>query len=105
MIDVFLCSNWVMMNRETRRLSKIPDEVRQEVLPFYLDRSIIAAAAAGGRKIEKLTDSTAEHIRSGLAVRRSRPEHLSSRLVGPLSTEKLVPPFSPGGVTWTSTST
>lgn len=62
-------SNWVMMNRETRRLSKIPDEVRQEVLPFYLDRSIIAAAAAGGRKIEKLTDSTAEHIRSGLAPR------------------------------------
>jgi fatty acyl-ACP thioesterase B len=63
-------SNWVMMNRETRRLSKIPEEVRQEVLPFYLDRSIIAADAdAGGRKIEKLTDSTAEHIRSGLAPR------------------------------------
>ena len=63
-------SNWVMMNRETRRLSKIPEEVRQEVLPFYLDRSIIAADAdAGGRKIEKLTDSTAQHIRSGLAVR------------------------------------
>ncbi|XP_066393837.1 palmitoyl-acyl carrier protein thioesterase, chloroplastic-like [Miscanthus floridulus] len=63
-------SNWVMMNRETRRLSKIPDEVRQEVLPFYLDRSIITAHATGGdRKIEKLTDSTAEHIRSGLAPR------------------------------------
>lgn len=63
-------SNWVMMNRETRRLSKIPDEVRQEVLPFYLDRSIIAADATGsGRKIEKLTDLTAEHIRSGLAPR------------------------------------
>jgi fatty acyl-ACP thioesterase B len=62
-----------MMNRETRRLSKIPEEVRQEVLPFYLDRSIIAAddaeAGGGGRKIEKLTDSTAENIRSGLAVR------------------------------------
>jgi len=61
-----------MMNRETRRLSKIPEEVRQEVLPFYLDRSIIITAAdadAGGRKIEKLTDSTAQHIRSGLAVR------------------------------------
>ncbi|KAJ1288275.1 hypothetical protein BS78_02G078300 [Paspalum vaginatum] len=67
-------SNWVMMNRETRRLSKIPEEVRQEVLPFYLDRSIIIAAdadatAGGARKIEKLTDSTAEHIRSGLAPR------------------------------------
>ncbi|WVZ62758.1 hypothetical protein U9M48_012464 [Paspalum notatum var. saurae] len=67
-------SNWVMMNRETRRLSKIPEEVRQEVLPFYLDRSIIIAADAdattgGARKIEKLTDSTAEHIRSGLAPR------------------------------------
>ncbi|CAL5079832.1 unnamed protein product [Urochloa decumbens] len=63
-------SNWVMMNRETRRLSKIPEEVRQEVLPFYLDRSIITVdAEAGGCKIEKLTDSTAEHIRSGLAPR------------------------------------
>nr|CAB3452640.1 unnamed protein product [Digitaria exilis] len=64
-------SNWVMMNRETRKLSKIPEEVRQEVLPFYLDRSIIAADASGGggSKIEKLTDSTAEHIRSGLAPR------------------------------------
>ena len=63
-----------MMNRETRRLSKIPDEVRQEVLPFYLDRSIITAHATGGdRKIEKLTDSTAEHIRSGLAVRTTTP--------------------------------
>ncbi|KAF8655120.1 hypothetical protein HU200_061255 [Digitaria exilis] len=57
--------------RETRKLSKIPEEVRQEVLPFYLDRSIIAADASGGggSKIEKLTDSTAEHIRSGLAPR------------------------------------
>ncbi|OEL28556.1 Palmitoyl-acyl carrier protein thioesterase, chloroplastic [Dichanthelium oligosanthes] len=67
-------SNWVMMNRETRRLSKIPEEVRQEVLPFYLDRSIIAANAnGGGRKIEKLTDSTAGHVRSGLAVRTTPP--------------------------------
>ena len=74
-----------MMNRETRRLSKIPDEVRQEVLPFYLDRSIITAHATGGdRKIEKLTDSTAEHIRSGLAVR--------TRI--PLSLHMLVQSFS-----------
>ncbi|CAN6203638.1 unnamed protein product [Urochloa humidicola] len=63
-------SNWVMMNRETRRLSKMPEEVREEVFPFYLDRSIIAIDTdGGGRKIEKLTDSTAEHIRSGLAPR------------------------------------
>ncbi|TVT97621.1 hypothetical protein EJB05_29921 [Eragrostis curvula] len=62
-------SNWVMMNRETRRLSKMPDEVRQEVLPFYLERSIITADANKSSKIEKLTDATAEHIRSGLAPR------------------------------------
>ncbi|CAL5075958.1 unnamed protein product [Urochloa decumbens] len=63
-------SNWVMMNRETRRLSKIPEQVKEEVFPFYLDRSIIATDTdGGGRKIEKLTDSTAEHIRSGLAPR------------------------------------
>ncbi|XP_047064952.1 palmitoyl-acyl carrier protein thioesterase, chloroplastic-like [Lolium rigidum] len=65
-------SNWVMMNRETRKLSKIPEEVREEVLPFYLDRNIIAGDnhnPSPNRRIEKLTDATAESVRSGLEPR------------------------------------
>ncbi|KAM0898943.1 hypothetical protein ACQ4PT_021597 [Festuca glaucescens] len=65
-------SNWVMMNRETRNLSKIPEEVREEVLPFYLDRNIIAGDNPNpnpNRRIEKLTDATAESVRSGLEPR------------------------------------
>lgn len=58
------------MNRETRRLSKIPDEVKNEVQPFYLDRNAIAMENTDRDKIEKLTDETAEKIRTGLAVSR-----------------------------------
>ena len=62
------CSQWVIMNRETRRLCKIPEQVREEVQPFYLDRLAIAAVQNHIEKIEKLTDETAGIIRSGLAV-------------------------------------
>lgn len=56
------------MNRETRRLSKIPDEVKNEVQPFYLNRAAIATENTDSEKIEKLTDETADRIRTGLAV-------------------------------------
>lgn len=62
------CSTWVIMNRETRKLCKIPEEVRQEVLPFYLNKSSISIEQTDSEKIHKLTDDTAERIRSGLAV-------------------------------------
>ncbi|KAK6148058.1 hypothetical protein DH2020_018970 [Rehmannia glutinosa] len=62
-------STWVTMNRETRRLSKIPDEVKNEVQPFYLNRAAIATENADSQKIEKLTDETAQRIRTGLAPR------------------------------------
>ncbi|XP_057480250.1 palmitoyl-acyl carrier protein thioesterase, chloroplastic-like [Actinidia eriantha] len=62
-------STWVIMNRETRRLSKIPDEVRKEVQPFYLDRVAIPTADLDCEKINKLSDETAHRIRSGLAPR------------------------------------
>ncbi|KAI8544008.1 hypothetical protein RHMOL_Rhmol08G0261800 [Rhododendron molle] len=62
-------STWVIMNRETRRLSKIPDEVKKEVQPFYLDRMSIPTVDSDGEKIDKLTDETADRIRSGLAPR------------------------------------
>ncbi|KAL6182651.1 hypothetical protein ACLB2K_044066 [Fragaria x ananassa] len=62
-------STWVIMNRETRRLSKIPDQVRQEVEPFYLNRAAIATEKIDKEKIDKLTDGTTGRIRSGLAPR------------------------------------
>ncbi|KAL5543863.1 hypothetical protein UlMin_007647 [Ulmus minor] len=62
-------STWVIMNRQTRRLSKIPEEVREEVLPFYLDRVAIATEKNDSEKISKLTDETAERVRTGLAPR------------------------------------
>ncbi|KAL8478515.1 hypothetical protein ACS0TY_030417 [Phlomoides rotata] len=62
-------STWVTMNRETRRLSKIPDEVRNELVPFYINRAAIATENIDREPIEKLTDETADNIRKGLAPR------------------------------------
>ncbi|KAL6319237.1 hypothetical protein AAG906_013911 [Vitis piasezkii] len=50
---------WVIMNSETRRLCKIPEQVREEIQPFYLNRLAMAAAQNHNEKIEKLTDETA----------------------------------------------
>lgn len=62
-------STWVIMNHETRRLTKIPEQVRQEVIPFYLNRLAIAEEKNDVQKIDKLTDENAERIRSGLEPR------------------------------------
>ncbi|CDP20806.1 unnamed protein product [Coffea canephora] len=60
-------SLWVMMNKETRRLSKIPDEVRAEIEGYYLDSPPIVDE--DGRKLPKLDDKTAKYIRTGLTPR------------------------------------
>ena len=62
------CSTWVIMNKETRRLSKIPEQVRHELAPLYLHRAAIVTKKNDTEKIEKLTDETAERIQSGFAV-------------------------------------
>ncbi|CAA6659970.1 unnamed protein product [Spirodela intermedia] len=63
-------STWVIMNRETRRLSKIPEPVREEVMPFYLGRTIIHdCSGPDAARIHKLDDETAQSIKSGLAPR------------------------------------
>ncbi|CAI0446510.1 unnamed protein product [Linum tenue] len=62
-------STWVIMNRETRRLSKIPDQVREELVPYYINRVAIAAEDNDLDKIDKLSDDTAERIRPDLAPR------------------------------------
>ncbi|XP_078433857.1 palmitoyl-acyl carrier protein thioesterase, chloroplastic-like [Wolffia australiana] len=61
-------STWVIMNRETRHLAKLPEPVREEVSPFYLRRAAIPGGGDAAR-IEKLDDRTAQNIRSGLAPR------------------------------------
>ncbi|QCE14462.1 fatty acyl-ACP thioesterase B [Vigna unguiculata] len=62
-------SKWAIMNRETRRLSKMHEEVRQELAPFYFNRFAIAAEEIDHQKIQKLTDSTVEGFRFGVIVR------------------------------------
>ena len=62
-------STWVIMNRETRKLSKIPEEVKSELYPFYLQRFAVASEETDCEKIDKLNDDTADRTRSGLAPR------------------------------------
>ncbi|CAN1215120.1 Palmitoyl-acyl carrier protein thioesterase, chloroplastic [Linum perenne] len=57
-------SVWVMMNKLTRRLSKIPEEVRAEIEPFFLNSDPVVPEDS--RKLIKLEDNTADHIRKGL---------------------------------------
>lgn len=56
-----------MMNKETRKLSKIPDEVRGEIGGYFVDSPPIVDD--DGRKLPKLDDNTAEYIHTGLTVR------------------------------------
>jgi len=60
-------STWVMMNQDTRRLSKMPKEVLDEISPYFLDRSVMKDND-GCQRIKKLTD-TAPYIRSDLVPR------------------------------------
>ncbi|XP_027152458.1 palmitoyl-acyl carrier protein thioesterase, chloroplastic-like [Coffea eugenioides] len=61
-------STWVMMNQQTRRLSKMPDEVRAEISPWFIEQQAIKEDIP--EKIEKLDDN-AKYIISGLQPKRS----------------------------------
>ncbi|KAK7390907.1 hypothetical protein VNO78_19098 [Psophocarpus tetragonolobus] len=61
-------STWVMMNRKTRRLSKMPEEVRAEVAPWFIEKQAIKEDAQ--EKIAKL-DKEAKYINSDLKPKRS----------------------------------
>ncbi|XVF49242.1 hypothetical protein PTKIN_Ptkin03bG0252900 [Pterospermum kingtungense] len=58
-------SLWVMMNKVTRRLSKIPEEVRGEIEPYFINSDPVVAEDS--RKLVKLDDNTAEYVHKGLA--------------------------------------
>ncbi|KAK8660114.1 hypothetical protein V6N13_051048 [Hibiscus sabdariffa] len=53
-------SVWVMMNKLTRRLSKIPEEVRGEIEPFFMNSDPVLAEDS--QKLVKLDDGTAEYV-------------------------------------------
>ncbi|KAH9325037.1 hypothetical protein KI387_005215 [Taxus chinensis] len=60
-------STWVMMNRNTRKLSKIPDAVREEIQPYFTNRQVIVAEDT--RKLPKLDDDNSRYICSNLTPR------------------------------------
>lgn len=60
-------SVWVMMNKVTRRLSKIPEEVREEIEPYFFNCESVVDEDS--RKLPKLDDNTADYVRKGLTPR------------------------------------
>ncbi|MED6196725.1 hypothetical protein PIB30_050031 [Stylosanthes scabra] len=61
-------STWVMMNRKTRRLSKMPEEVRDELVPWFIEKQAIKEEAP--EKIVKL-NKQAKHMNTDLKPKRS----------------------------------
>ncbi|KAI9120209.1 hypothetical protein K1719_008857 [Acacia pycnantha] len=61
-------STWVTMNRTTRRLSKLPDEVRNELSPWFIEKQAIMEDTH--EKIVKL-DKEAKYMISDLKPKRS----------------------------------
>ncbi|XP_076909353.1 palmitoyl-acyl carrier protein thioesterase, chloroplastic-like [Bidens hawaiensis] len=60
-------SNMVAMNRSTKRLSKIPDEIRAILNQFFVEKSRIIVKDT--RILPKLDETTAGHVCSGLMPR------------------------------------
>uniref|UniRef100_A0A453SAG5 Acyl-[acyl-carrier-protein] hydrolase n=2 Tax=Aegilops tauschii subsp. strangulata TaxID=200361 RepID=A0A453SAG5_AEGTS len=63
-------SKWVMMNKLTRKLARIPDEVRAEIVPFFSEYAAIEDQ--DHRKFPKLPEhdraTSAKYVRTGLTV-------------------------------------
>ncbi|KAJ1691229.1 hypothetical protein LUZ63_015384 [Rhynchospora breviuscula] len=64
-------SLWVMMNKLTRKLAKIPEEVRDEIRPYFFERmAIVDEDNRKFPKLEELNGNSAEkHLRKGLTPR------------------------------------
>ncbi|XP_038722689.1 palmitoyl-acyl carrier protein thioesterase, chloroplastic-like isoform X2 [Tripterygium wilfordii] len=60
-------STWVMMNQHTRRLSKMPEEVRAEISPWFIEKQAIRDDIP--EKIRKLDEAT--YCNSDLKPKRS----------------------------------
>ncbi|KAI4377741.1 hypothetical protein MLD38_015322 [Melastoma candidum] len=57
---------WVLMNKKTGRLSKITEEVRREIEPYFMNTDPVVEDDE--RKLIKLDEKIADIIRSGLTV-------------------------------------
>lgn len=55
-----------MMNKLTRKLSKIPEEVRREIEPYFVNCAPVVEEDS--RKLTKLDNETADFVRTGLSV-------------------------------------
>ncbi|XP_058113753.1 uncharacterized protein LOC131256741 [Magnolia sinica] len=60
LLQVF-SSVWVMMNKRTRRLSQMPEEVRGEIEPYFIEHA--AVLDEDSRKLPKLNDNPADYMR------------------------------------------
>lgn len=60
-------SNWLMMNKETRRLSRIPEEVREKMTPFMKDATPIVEDDTNN--LPKLDKDTSDSVVTGLKPR------------------------------------
>ena len=78
-VNYSFCSVWVMMNKLTRRLSKIPEEVRGEIEPYFVNSDPVLAEDS--RKLTKLDDKTADYVRSGLTVSTNTSLYVSTKPV------------------------
>ncbi|XP_058071679.1 uncharacterized protein LOC131220850 [Magnolia sinica] len=61
LLQVF-SSVWVMMNKRTRRLSQMPEEVRGEIEPYFIEHAAILDEDS--RKLPKLNDNSADYMRA-----------------------------------------
>lgn len=57
-----------MMNQDTRRLSKMPEEVRAEISPWFIEKKAIQEKNSPPEKIMKL-DNNAKYINHSLKVK------------------------------------
>lgn len=60
-------SLFLMMNKKTRKVSRMPDEVRGEIGHYFVDTPPIVDEDS--RKLPKLDKSTADYVRDGLTPR------------------------------------
>ncbi|XP_042428309.1 palmitoyl-acyl carrier protein thioesterase, chloroplastic-like [Zingiber officinale] len=59
---------WVMMNKKSRRLPKIPEEVRTDIGCYFVDHNPIIDDD-GMTELLKLEDYTADYIQTGFTFR------------------------------------
>ncbi|KAL3636032.1 hypothetical protein CASFOL_020579 [Castilleja foliolosa] len=57
-----------MMNKRTRRLSKIPDDVRAEISPWFIENQAIEESS---EEIEKVDSNNASYVNSDLKAKKS----------------------------------